>query len=53
MVICVELGALITASSGVEAKPITIEVSAASSLNEAFTDIAREFDAPIRAQRLN
>lgn len=37
--------AFLTASQGVEEKPtITITVSAASSLTEAFTDIAKEFE---------
>jgi len=45
VVICLEIGALVTASSGAEDQPATITVSAASSLTEAFTDIAKEFEA--------
>lgn len=45
VVICLEIGALVTASSGAEDQPATITVLAASSLTEAFTDIAKEFEA--------
>jgi molybdate transport system substrate-binding protein len=44
-VLCLGIVAFLAASPGVEEKPTTITVSAASTLTEAFTDIAREFEA--------
>lgn len=36
---------VLTTSQGAEEQPVTITVSAAASLTEAFTDIAEEFEA--------
>ncbi|MHC1756879.1 MAG: molybdate ABC transporter substrate-binding protein [Methanosarcina sp.] len=44
-VLCLFIFALIVAPPGAEDQPTTITVSAAASLTEAFTDIAREFEA--------
>lgn len=45
VVLCLGIATFLAASPGVEEKPTTIMVSAASTLTEAFTDIAREFEA--------
>lgn len=44
-ILCLAVLALIALSPGEEEQPITITVSAAASLTEAFTDIAGEFEA--------
>lgn len=44
-ILCLFIFALIAVSPGAEDQPTTITVSAAASLTEAFTDIAREFEA--------
>jgi molybdate transport system substrate-binding protein len=45
VILCLGIVTFLAASPGVEEKPTTIAVSAASTLTEAFTDIAREFEA--------
>ena len=44
-VLCLGIVAFLAASPGTEEQPTTITVSAAASLTEAFTDIAKEFEA--------
>ncbi|MGB9929421.1 MAG: molybdate ABC transporter substrate-binding protein [Methanosarcina sp.] len=44
-VLCLVIVAFLAASPGTEEQPTTITVSAAASLTEAFTDIAKEFEA--------
>ncbi len=44
-VLCLGIFAFLAASHGAEEQPATITVSAAASLTEAFTDIAKEFEA--------
>ncbi|MGB9939768.1 molybdate ABC transporter substrate-binding protein [Methanosarcina sp.] len=43
-VLCLGIVAFLAVSPGAEEKPTTITVSAAASLTEAFTDIAKEFE---------
>lgn len=45
VILCLGIVTFLAASPGVEEKPTTIAVSAAASLTEAFTDIAKEFEA--------
>jgi len=44
-VLCLGIIAFLAASPGTEEQPTTITISAAASLTEAFTDIAKEFEA--------
>ena len=45
VVLCLGIVGFLAASSGTEEQPTKITVSAAASLTEAFTDIAKEFEA--------
>ncbi len=45
VIILLGIAAFLTVPHGTEEKPVTITVSAASSLTQAFGDIAREFEA--------